>query len=282
MNTKNFEDLNNKVSVITGGSGVIGFAIVQALVSAGVKVAVISRNKNKTAEKLSSEFGNNNSVIAVEGDVIDKDSLLKAKGYINEKLGKINILINCAGGNYPKATTEFEYFEKENTNKKEKSFLGLDIKAIQNVFDLNFLGTLIPTQVFSEDMVENNSGVILNISSISSFRPLTKVSAYSAAKAGVNNFTQWLSVHLAKINIRVNAIAPGFILAEQNKYLLIDKDTGKFTKRGEKIIAATPMKRFVEPEEIQGAVLFLVSDLSKAITGVILQVDGGFNAYPGV
>ena len=282
MNTKNFEDLNNKVSVITGGSGVIGFAIVQALVSAGVKVAVISRNKNKTAEKLSSDFSDNKNAIAVEGDVIDKNSLLKAKEEVNQKLGKINILINCAGGNFQKATTELEYFDKESKNNKEKSFLGLDVEAVQNVFNLNFLGTLIPSQVFSEDMVEQNSGVILNISSISSFRPLTKVSAYSAAKAGINNFTQWLSVHLADLNIRVNAIAPGFILAEQNKYLLIDKDTGEFTKRGEKIIAATPMKRFVEPEEIRGAVLFLVSDLSKAITGVVLQVDGGFNAYAGV
>jgi NAD(P)-dependent dehydrogenase (short-subunit alcohol dehydrogenase family) len=282
MNSENFEDLKNKVCVITGGSGVIGFAIVQALASAGVKVAVISRNKNKTAEKLSSDFSDNKNAIAVEGDVIDKNSLLKAKEEVNQKLGKINILINCAGGNFQKATTELEYFDKESKNKKEKSFLGLDVEAVQNVFNLNFLGTLIPSQVFSEDMVEQNSGVILNISSISSFRPLTKVSAYSAAKAGINNFTQWLSVHLADLNIRVNAIAPGFILAEQNKYLLIDKDTGEFTKRGEKIIAATPMKRFVEPEEIRGAVLFLVSDLSKAITGVVLQVDGGFNAYAGV
>ncbi len=279
---KNFEDLKNKICVITGGSGAIGFAIVKSLEAVGLKVAVISRNKNKTTEKLSTEFGDDKNVIAVEGDVINKNSLLKAKWEINQKLGEINILINCAGGNFPKATTEFEYFEKEKTGDKSKSFLGLDVDAIQNVFNLNYLGTIIPTQVFSEDMIKNNYGVILNISSISSFRPLTKVSAYSSAKAAVNNFTLWLSVHFADLNIRVNAIAPGFILAEQNKFLLIDKDTGKLTKRGEKIIAATPVKRFVEPEEIQGAVLFLISDLSKAITGVILPVDGGFNAYSGV
>jgi len=281
MNNLNFQDLKDKVCVITGGSGVIGFAIVRALISVGLKVAVITRNKIKTADKFS-EFNNSENIIAIDGDVVDKSSLIKAKEEINRKLGEINILINCAGGNFPKATTEIEYLDKDNKDDKTKSFLGLELESIQNVFNLNYLGTIIPTQVFSEDMVKNNFGVILNISSISSFRPLTKVSAYSAAKAAINNFTKWLSVHFAGLNIRVNAIAPGFILAEQNKYLLIDKDTGKPTKRGEKIIAATPFKRFVDPEEIQGAVLFLISDLSKAITGVVLQVDGGFNAYSGV
>jgi len=281
MNNLNFQDLKDKVCVITGGSGVIGFAIVRALISVGLKVAVITRNKIKTADKFS-EFNNSENIIAIDGDVVDKSSLIKAKEEINRKLGEINILINCAGGNFPKATTEIEYLDKDNKDDKTKSFLGLELESIQNVFNLNYLGTIIPTQVFSEYMVKNNFGVILNISSISSFRPLTKVSAYSAAKAAINNFTKWLSVHFAGLNIRVNAIAPGFILAEQNKYLLIDKDTGKPTKRGEKIIAATPFKRFVDPEEIQGAVLFLISDLSKAITGVVLQVDGGFNAYSGV
>jgi len=281
MNNLNFQDLKDKVCVITGGSGVIGFAIVRALISVGLKVAVITRNKIKTADKFS-EFNNSENIIAIDGDVVDKSSLIKAKEEINRKLGEINILINCAGGNFPKATTEIEYLDKDNKDDKTKSFLGLELESIQNVFNLNYLGTIIPTQVFSEDMVKNNFGVILNISSISSFRPLTKVSAYSAAKAAINNFTKWLSVHFAGLNIRVNAIAPGFILAEQNKYLLIDKDTGKPTKRGEKIIAATPFKRFIDPEEIQGAVLFLISDLSKAITGVVLQVDGGFNAYSGV
>lgn len=280
MKNISFNDLKNKVAVVTGGSGVIGFSIVKALVENGVKVAVISRNKKNTQEKISSEFKKEKNVIAVEGDVIEKESLIKARSEINKKFGKINILINCAGGNYPKATTELELVGKD--KEKEKTFFGLDVKAIQNVFDLNFLGTLIPTQVFSEDMVENNKGVILNISSISSFRPLTKVSAYSAAKAAINNFTQWLSVHLSEMNIRVNAVAPGFILAEQNRFLLTDKKTGKLTKRGEKIIAATPMNRFLKPEELQGAALFLISDLSGAITGVVLPVDGGFNAYSGV
>jgi NAD(P)-dependent dehydrogenase (short-subunit alcohol dehydrogenase family) len=280
MKNLSFKDLKNKVAVITGGSGVIGFSIVKVLVANDIRVAVISRNKKKTQEKISSEFKNKKNVVAVKGDVIDKKSLIKARSEINKTFGKINILINCAGGNYPKATTELEVIGKN--KEKEKSFFGLDVEAIQNVFNLNFLGTLIPTQVFSEDMVENNKGVILNISSISSFRPLTKVAAYSAAKAAINNFTQWLSIHFSEMNIRVNAIAPGFILAGQNRFLLIDKKTGKLTKRGEKIITATPMNRFLKPEEIQGAVLFFVSDLSEAITGVVLPVDGGFNAYPGV
>jgi NAD(P)-dependent dehydrogenase (short-subunit alcohol dehydrogenase family) len=276
-----FEDLRNKTCVITGGSGVIGLAIVNAISGAGAKVAVISRNKKMTDEKIASEVKNNKNVEAFEADILDEESLTAAKKKINEKFGDINILINCAGGNDPKATTQFEVFEKENKIEKEKSFLGLDKNAVQNVFTLNFQGTLIPTQIFSEDMIKNNDGVILNISSISSFRPLTKVSAYSSAKAAINNLTQWLAIHLADMNIRVNAIAPGFILADQNRFLLIDENE-KLTKRGEKIISATPMKRFLEADEISGAVLFLVSDLSKAVTGVILPVDGGFNSYSGV
>src|SRR5690606_19675815 len=149
----------------------------------------------------------------------------------------------------------------QDKNEKVQSIFGLDVEAVNNVFNLNFLGTLLPVQVFAEDMVENKNGVILNVSSISSFRPLTKVAAYSAAKAAINNFTQWLSVHFAGLNIRVNAIAPGFILAEQNRFLLIDKETGRLTGRGEKIISSTPLKRFIEPEEICGAVLFLISDI---------------------
>ncbi|RPI72194.1 MAG: SDR family NAD(P)-dependent oxidoreductase, partial [Ignavibacteriales bacterium] len=190
-----FADLKNKTAVITGGSGVIGFSIVRALAAYGVKTAVITRNKKSTEEKISSI----ENTIAVEGDVIDRVSLLKAKEEINKTFGKVDILINCAGGNYPKATTGLEVLEDK--NEKVQSIFGLDVEAVNNVFHLNFLGTLLPVQVFAEDMVDSKNGVILNISSISSFRPLTKVAAYSAAKAAINNFTQWLSVHFAGLNI---------------------------------------------------------------------------------
>jgi len=274
-----FDDLRNKVCVMTGGSGVIGFAIVEALASAGVKTAILSRDKTKTTKKINSLLNGNSYVIAVEADILSKSSLAEAKKEVNEKFGRINFLINCAGGNYPKATTADEKF---NPDAYEKSFFGLGIEDIQKVFDLNFQGTLIPTMVFAEDMIENKNGVVLNISSVSSFNPLTKVSAYSAAKAAINNFTKWLAVHLAESHIRVNAIAPGFILSEQNRFLLLDKETGNLSQRGSKIISSTPMKRFIDAEEIQGAALFLLSDLSKAVTGIVLPVDGGFTAYSGV
>ncbi len=283
MDVLSFDHLKGKVCVITGGGGVIGNAIAAGLAAVGIRLAVIDLVKDsadKTALKLKADYGT--EAIGVEANVLDKESLNKAKTEINSKLGKIDILINCAGGNSPQATTQAEFMEKDNIGEPEKTFFGLNIDGFRKVFDLNFIGTLLPTMVFTKEMIESGGGVVLNISSMNSFRPLTKIPAYSAAKASVNNFTEWLAVHLAKVNIRVNAIAPGFFLTNQNRFLLIDEKTGSLTSRGNKILAATPMGKFGEPEDLQGAVLYLISDLSKFVTGVVIPIDGGFNVYSGV
>jgi NAD(P)-dependent dehydrogenase (short-subunit alcohol dehydrogenase family) len=224
----------------------------------------------------------NTQALGVECNVLDKESLQKAKQIINKDLGPIDFLINCAGGNSPKATTQVEFMDRTNVGNLEKTFYGLDIDGFRKVFDLNFLGTILPTMVFTLDMIEKGSGVVLNISSLNSFRPLTKIPAYSAAKASINNFTEWLAVHLAKVNIRVNAIAPGFFLTNQNRFLLIDEKTGNLTARGNKILNGTPIGKFGEPEDLNGAALYLLSDISKFVTGIVIPVDGGFNAYSGV
>lgn len=283
MNTYSFDDLQGKVCVITGGGGVIGTALAKGLASAGMKLAVVDLIKDladKTAAQVAEEF--DIQAIGVEASVLDKGSLGKAKEKINQELGKIDILINCAGGNHPKATTQVEMMEKEDVANLEKTFFGLQLEGFQKVFDLNFLGTVLPSMVFTMDMIESGKGVILNISSMSAFKPLTKVGAYSAAKAAINNFTEWLATHFAKMNIRVNAIAPGFFLTTQNKFLLIDEKTGEYTPRGQKVIAGTPMGRFGDPEELCGTVLYLLSDLSAFVTGVVIPIDGGYNAYSGV
>jgi NAD(P)-dependent dehydrogenase (short-subunit alcohol dehydrogenase family) len=283
MNTYSFDDLQGKVCVITGGGGVIGTALAKGLASAGMKLAVLDLIKelaDKTAAQVVEESGI--QAIGVEASVLDKDSLTKAKEVINREFGKIDILINCAGGNHPKATTQVEMMEKEDVANLEKTFFGLQLEGFQKVFDLNFLGTVLPSMVFTMDMIESGKGVILNISSMSAFKPLTKVGAYSAAKAAINNLTEWLATHFAKMNIRVNAIAPGFFLTTQNKFLLIDEKTGEYTSRGQKVIAGTPMGRFGDPEELCGTVLYLLSDLSAFVTGVVIPIDGGYNAYSGV
>jgi NAD(P)-dependent dehydrogenase (short-subunit alcohol dehydrogenase family) len=283
MNNFSFEHLNGKCCVITGGGGVIGKAMSSCLSQVGVKVAILDLVKElaeNAAKELTEQYGTD--AIGVEANVLDKASLQKAKQIVNSKFGKVNLLINCAGGNSPKATTQVEFMEKEDINNLEKTFYGLDVDGFKKVFDLNFLGTLLPTMVFTEDMVKNGGGTVLNVSSMNSFRPLTKIPAYSAAKASINNFTEWLAVHLAKVNVRVNAIAPGFFLTNQNRFLLIDEKTGNLTARGKKILAATPMGKFGKPEDLQGTVLFLLSNLSEFITGIVVPVDGGFNVYSGV
>jgi NAD(P)-dependent dehydrogenase (short-subunit alcohol dehydrogenase family) len=276
-----FSDLKGKVAVITGGAGVIGYAVCEAMASSGIKTAIIDINKEaaeKTAQQLTDKF--KVECIGVEASVLDKQSLIAAKKVINEKLGDIDILINGAGGNSPKATTQVE--QLTDLADLEKSFFGLEMDAFDKVFALNFNGTLLPSMVFTGDMLKKQKGVVLNISSMNSFRPLTKIPAYSAAKASINNFTQWLSVHLAKTGIRVNAIAPGFFLTNQNRFLLTDEKTGAMTPRGAKIIANTPVGKYGKPEDLQGATLFLLSDLSEFITGIILPVDGGYSAFGGV
>ena len=201
---------------------------------------------------------------------------------IHDKFGPIDILVNGAGGNSPSATTKKEKMEGTDDEDLAETFFGLQIEGFDRVFDLNFKGTLIPTMVFATDLIRKKSGVIINISSMNSYRPLTKIAAYSAAKAAINNFTQWLAVHFSKTGVRVNAIAPGFLLTNQNRFLLIDEKTGDLTPRGKKIINGTPMERYCVPEELTGTLIYLVSDLSKFVTGIVIPVDGGFSAYSGV
>ncbi len=283
MNKISFDDLSGKTCVITGGGGVLGTAICEALASVGVNVAIVDlhkENADKVAESLVAKYKVKS--IGVEGNVLDKSSLEKAKELILKEFGKIDLLINGAGGNSPKATTKVEEITPQNVGNLQDTFFGLEIEGFQKVFDLNFLGTLLPTMVFAQEMVVSGKGAILNISSMNAFRPLTKIPAYSAAKASINNFTEWLAVHFAKMGVRVNGIAPGFFVTNQNRFLLYDEKSGELSARGNKIIAGTPMAKFGEPEDLQGTVLFLLSNASSFITGVTIPVDGGFNAYSGV
>jgi NAD(P)-dependent dehydrogenase (short-subunit alcohol dehydrogenase family) len=283
MNPISFNDLKGKVCVITGGAGVIGAAMVKALASVGVKIAIADINKevaDSVAAHISKEY--NAEVIGVEANVLDKESLVKAKQVINEKLGDIDMLINGAGGNHPSATTKVEQMSENSLDHLEDTFYGLEMDDFDKVFALNFKGTLLPSMVFTTDMLKNKKGVVLNVSSMNSYKPLTKIPAYSAAKASINNFTEWLAVHLAKVGIRVNAIAPGFFITDQNRFLVLDKETGNFSARGQKIVNNTPMGKFGEPEDLQGATLFLLSDVSSFITGIVIPVDGGYSAFGGV
>lgn len=275
-------DIRGKVCAITGGGGVIGTAFALGLAEAGAKIAILDfrkENADAVVQKVNEKYPN--SAISVFANVLDKETLIVAKKEINDKLGKLDVLINGAGGNNPSATTQVEFLTNDNINDLSKGFFGLELDGFRKVFDLNFLGTVLPTMILAQDMI-GRGGVIINISSMNSYRPLTKIPAYSAAKAAVNNLTEWLAVHFAKLNIRVNAIAPGFFLTDQNRFLLIDKETNQLTERGNKIIANTPMGRFGEPEELIGTLLYLISDISKFVTGVVIPVDGGFNAYSGV
>jgi NAD(P)-dependent dehydrogenase (short-subunit alcohol dehydrogenase family) len=273
--------LAGRTCVITGGAGVIGGAISEALATAGVKVAILDINPEgaKTlAAALQAKTGT--PCMGVGADVLSRQALEEARAVVVAELGPVDFLINGAGGNSPKATTASELFSAD--PGLSPTFFELDMSGFQGVFNLNFIGTLLPSQVFGAGMAERGYGVILNISSMNSFRPLTRIPAYSAAKASVNNFTQWLAVHLAPAGVRVNAIAPGFFLTEQNRFLLTSKESGEPTPRGRKIIASTPMGRYGSPENLQGATLFLLSDLSEFITGIVLPVDGGYSAYGGV
>ncbi|WP_346860528.1 SDR family oxidoreductase [uncultured Draconibacterium sp.] len=283
MQALSFNDLNGKVCVITGGAGVLGSAMVKAIASVGTKIAIADINKevaDKVAAEIAAESGA--TVIGIEANVLDKASLEKAKAEINQKLGEIDILINGAGGNSPQATTKVEVMTEDNMDKLEDTFYGLEMEGFDKVFALNFKGTLLPTMVFTTDMLKNKKGVVLNVSSMNSYKPLTKIPAYSAAKASINNFTEWLSVHLAKVGIRVNAIAPGFFITHQNRFLVMDEKTGNYSPRGQKIVDNTPMGKFGEPEDLQGATLFLISDVSNFITGIVIPVDGGYSAFGGV
>ena len=278
-----FSDLRGKVAAITGGSGVIGMTLVKGLCSAGVKVIILDVKPERggaTAAEMAArpDCGMATSLAA---DVTHRESLIRARDQIREKFGTLDILINCAGGNKATATTAKEFIAGSEKDLKG-TFFDLDIEGFDGVFDLNFKGTVLPTMILAEDMVSRGSGVILNISSMNGYRPLTKIPAYSAAKAAINNLTQWLAVHFAPAGVRVNAIAPGFLLTNQNRFLLTDEKTGGMTPRGKKIISATPMGRYAEPEELVGTMLYLLSGASSFVTGVVIPVDGGFSAYSGV
>lgn len=278
-------DLSNKVAVITGGGGVLGGIWSEALAASGAKVAILDRSL-ELAEKRAQELqGLGYVAIGVAADVLKKDSLKDAHNKVLDQLGPCDILLNGAGGNHPKGTTTHEYLTLEDFQNKNSdiiSFFDLDESGIRFVFDLNFLGTLLPTQEFATDMVGRQGCSIINIASMNAFTPLTKIPAYSGAKAAITNFTQWCAVHFSKVGVRVNAIAPGFFVTKQNEELLFNHD-GTPTPRTVKILAATPMQRFGEPQELVGALLFLVSDeASGFVNGITLAVDGGFSAYSGV
>jgi len=266
-------DFTGRAILMTGGTGVLGRVMVKALVGCGANVAVLARNRNK-AESVLSEISGNGRVIIAEGDALKREDLERATQTLVKEFGRVDCLINGAGGNHPQATT-----------RPDLSFFDIPEEAFRFVFDLNLLGTIIPSQVIGRQMAEAGEGVILNVSSMSAIKPLTRVVSYSAAKAGVNSFTQWLAVHLAQEyspRIRVNAIAPGFFLTEQNRFLLTEQDTGRLTARGQSIINHTPMNRFGEPEDLLGTVLWLLSPASAFVTGIVVPVDGGFSAFGGV
>lgn len=273
-----------KVAVVTGGSGVLGRVFCQALAQQGYKIAVLS-NELKNAEDVVSSVIQQLGVeaIAVETDVTNLASLERAAEIISHKLGTCDLLLNGAGGNHPQGTSSEEYYsDLAAIDDKKTTFFDLDFSGIDFVFKLNYMGTLLPSQVFGKQMIAKKHATIINISSMSAFCPLTKIPAYSGAKAAVNNFTQWLAVHFAKTNIRVNAIAPGFFLTQQNYNLLKNKD-GRWTARAEKIISQTPMGRFGEAEELVGTLLWLADEKASGfVNGVVIPVDGGFNAYSGV
>lgn len=277
-----FEDLQGKTAVMTGGAGVIGCAFCRAMCAAGIRLAILDidgERARKSAEDIASSTGG--LCIGVTANVLDRASLEAAKADINARFGPIDYLINGAGGNHPSATTAVEQITQADLGDLSKTFFGLDPDGFDRVFALNFKGTIVPTMVLATDMA-SRGGVVINISSMNSYRPLTRIPAYSAAKAAVNNFTQWLAVHLAPLNIRVNAIAPGFFLTQQNRFLLTDEKTGDFTPRGRRIIESTPMGRFGEVDELAGTLLYLLSGQAKFVTGVVIPIDGGYSAFGGV
>jgi NAD(P)-dependent dehydrogenase (short-subunit alcohol dehydrogenase family) len=267
-------EVKDKIITITGAGGVLCGTMAKHLAKAGAKIAVLDLNEDaavKIADEIKADCG---MAVAVKCNVLEKETLEAAKEKINSELGKIDILINGAGGNNKRATTS-----------DELPFFDMPADAVRFVFDLNFLGAFLPTQVFAKDMTESGEGVILNISSMSAFRPLTKIPAYSAAKAAISNFTQWLAVHMCQNysrSIRVNAIAPGFFITEQNRFLVTDEKTGNYTPRGQSIVDHTPMDRFGDAEELNGTVQWLLSDAAKFVTGIVVPVDGGFSAFSGV
>ncbi len=272
------EALQNKVAVVTGGSGVLCSEMAMELARQGMRVAILNRTAQKGEAVVRSITENGGEAINFSVDVLNKESLIAARQAILQQYGQIDVLINGAGGNHPDAITADEVYKEQSTTP---NFFELTPSGFESVFSNNFTGTFLAAQVFSEALLRTK-GTIINISSMSSYAPMTKVPAYSAAKAAINNFTQWMAVHFAEAGLRVNAIAPGFFITEQNRNLLLTED-GSLTARSEKIIAATPQKRFGKPQDLLGTLLFLADDTYSAfVTGVTIPVDGGFMAYSGV
>lgn len=273
------ENLKGKTAVITGGSGVLCSEMARELSRHGVNVAILNRTVEK-GEAIAAEInGAGGSAIAVAADVLDQHSLEGAKATVVEAFGRVDILINGAGGNHPDAITAVETYEEDST---EKSFFDMDASGFSKVFDTNFIGTFLTCQVFGKELLKQDAPVIINVSSMSAYSPMTKVPAYSAAKSAINNFTMWMAVHFAETGMRVNAIAPGFFLTSQNRNLLLNEN-GTHTDRSKKIIAHTPMKRFGQPKDLLGALLWLTDEeYSGFVTGVTVPIDGGFMAYSGV
>lgn len=277
-------DLTGKVCVVTGGAGVLCSGFAKTLAACGASVAVLDLNEEmakKIADEINAEGG---KAIGVKANVLERESVEAARDEVVKTFGTCDILVNGAGGNNPRGTTTKEYLFPEDVDgvKDTVTFFDLDPKGVEFVFNLNFLGTLIPTQVFARDMAKKDGCSILNVSSMNSFRPLTKIPAYSGAKAAISNFTQWLAVHFSRVGIRVNAIAPGFFLTNQNHALLMNPD-GTYTERSEKILSHTPMNRFGTPEDLTGTLLWLCDNgASGFVNGVVVPIDGGFAAYSGV
>jgi NAD(P)-dependent dehydrogenase (short-subunit alcohol dehydrogenase family) len=266
-------DFTGRTMVVTGGTGVLCGAMAKALVGCGANVAILARNREKGEATLNGVSGPGRAMVVI-GDALKQETLRDAASATLDEFGRIDGLINGAGGNNPQATT-----------RPDLSFFDLPEEALRYVFDLNMLGTILPCQVFGRQMAEQGEGVILNISSMSAYRPMTRVIGYSAAKAGISNFTHWLAVHMAQLyspRIRVNAVAPGFFITEQNRAMLTDVKTGEFTDRGRSIISHTPMGRFGDPDDLIGATLWLLSPASAFVTGAVIPVDGGFSAFSGV
>lgn len=275
-------DLTGKVAVVTGAGGVLCSRFAIILARAGAKVALLNRSIDRTqqyAEQIVAEGG---IAKAYQCNVLDRDQCYAVADEVLKDLGPCDILVNGAGGNNAKAQTDKEYFQMDDLDADTKSFFDLDMAGVEAVFSLNYLGTLIPTQAFARQMVGREGCNIINISSMNAYRPLTKIPAYSGAKAAISNFTQWMAVHFSRVGIRVNAIAPGFFATKQNQALLFNED-GSPTERTKKIMAATPMGRFGESSDLDGALLFLVNnDAAGYVTGTIIPVDGGFLSYSGV
>lgn len=283
ISTNELLGLEGKTAVVTGAGGVICSRIAEGLCDVGMNVMLLDIDEARAIENADAlQAKHPNQVIqGFFANVLDKRSLESAKKRILSYVSAIDYIINGAGGNSPKATAQAEQIIKGETDDMT-TFFDLEMEGFDHVFSLNFTGTLLPTMVFAKEMVERGEGGVLNVSSMNAFTPLTKIPAYSAAKSSINNFTEWLSVHFAKTGVRVNAIAPGFFITKQNEFLLIDKETGDLTPRGQKIINNTPMGRYGEVEELVGTSIYLMSNMSKFVTGIVVPIDGGFNAFSGV